>query len=207
MMPRDRYARSVQSPFKVVKGRLMYFYGGDLPKLAEGTIGDLLVPEFAFVNPHDRLRYEQQGREKLLSEGTKLMVRMRQGKPDKERTGWRSNLNIPSPSEGVFVEVFLKEDLFLLLRGTKPARLDGVECVIPALDTMATSLNHAYRLISEVFEPARKSHSGNVFEEAFVANGARWVELDALRSAIEAKHEHRLYPGGAAQSALFEESE
>lgn len=207
MMPRDQYARRVQVPFKVVKGRLLYLYGGGMPELAEGTIGDLLVPPSAFVNPYDRLRCEQQGREKLLPQGASLMFRMRQAQPGERQVGWQRDLQTAPPSYGVFVEVTLKEDLYLALRGTKPARLEGIECFIPALDAAAKSLNHAYRLISEAFEPARMSHSGNVFQEAFVASGSGWVELDTLRSAVEAKYEHRLHPGGAVQEALFEGKE
>lgn len=183
----------------------MYFYGGAMPELAEGAIGDLLVPASDFVNDYDRVRCERQAREKLLSKGVTLMFRMRQGKAEPKRRGVRQGLETVPPSSGLLVAVTLKEDLFLLLRGTKPARLEPVECTIPALESDAKSLNHAYRLTSEVFEPRRRSHAGNVFQEAFVNNGTVWAELDALRSGIEAKYEHLLHPGGAAQSDLFPE--
>ena len=182
----------------------MYFYGGGMPELAEGSIGDLLVPSSAFVNPYDRLRCEQQGREKLLPEGATVMFRMRQALRGEKRVGWHEDLETSPPFQGVFVEVTLKKALYLVLRGTKPARLERVQCFIPTLEVTAKSLNHAYRLISEAFEPARMSHSGNVFQEVFVARGSGWVELDTLRSAVEAKYEHRLHPGGAAQEPLFE---
>ncbi len=80
----------------------------------------------------------------------------------------------------------------LRLRGTKPATLGRVNCWIPSLKARARSLNHAYRLISEKFEPQRISHSGNVFELGYCIQSDLWVSLDSLRKTVVAKFEMQL---------------
>jgi hypothetical protein len=49
-------------------------------------------------------------------------------------------------------------------RPCNPVSPDNGTQGIPALEKSAESLNHAFTLISEVFETKRRSHSGNVFE-------------------------------------------
>ena len=80
--------------------------------------------------------------------------------------------------------------MLLGLRGTKPALLRQVECHIPHLDLAVNSLNQAYTRISEVFEPHRRSHTGNVFERcayfdkinAYSLNDERIYNMTALES-------------------------
>ena len=57
----------------------------------------------------------------------------------------------------------------------------------------AVSLNHAYRLISEKFEPNRISHAGNVFQK-MVHLGAQGIcyPLDEYRNTLAAIHEDAL---------------
>ncbi|QTA88378.1 hypothetical protein [Desulfonema magnum] len=45
-MTPDPFKKTVKIPVKVVNGELKFFYGGDLPKLEDGTVGDLIVPFF-----------------------------------------------------------------------------------------------------------------------------------------------------------------
>src|SRR5208337_2134709 len=60
--------------------------------------------------------------------------------------------------------------------------LESCRCVIPALKLEATSINHAFTLISEAYETKRLSHTGNVFERAYTPVGPkRWQTLDDLR--------------------------
>ena len=194
-MPRTDLEHTVRIPFKIVDGTLKYFYGGELPELKEGSIGDLVVPPWAFADDADRARLEQESVEPLVPAKTMLLVRMRSAIPQSSRPGCQVDPPTSPLSVGVFVEVIVAKDLFLRLRGSKPATLEPVDCIIPALGgAAAKSLNHAYRLICEVFEPTRRSHAGNVFHEAFVWGGKAWIELDVLRSSVEAKYEDRLWP-------------
>lgn len=62
-----------------------------------------------------------------------------------------------------YVPVILQEPLGLRLRWAGSPELCGCRCCVPALEGEAVSINHAYTLISEAFEPSRRSHTGNVF--------------------------------------------
>lgn len=42
----DPYKKTVRFPVRVVKGELNFFYGGDLPSINDGAIGELIIPEF-----------------------------------------------------------------------------------------------------------------------------------------------------------------
>jgi hypothetical protein len=82
----------------------------------------------------------------------------------------------------MFVEVALKANLSLQVRGDQEARLSPCLCTIPALRHEAESLNHAFTLISEAYETKRRSHSGNVFERAYAQDErGNWQKLDELR--------------------------
>ena len=72
------------------------------------------------------------------------------------------------------------------LKGSKLGRLGPVKCIIPSLkEPRAESLNHAYRLVSEAFEPERISHAGNVFKKVV------YVDLDGnCRSLEDLRHYH-----------------
>ena len=39
----DELAKTVKIPVRIVKGRITYFYGGPMPRLKEGTVGDLVL--------------------------------------------------------------------------------------------------------------------------------------------------------------------
>jgi hypothetical protein len=188
--------RSVRVPFKVVDGTLTYFYGGELPALAEGCIGELVVPARDITDLTERTRLERRQTAPLLPKGTHLLMRMRAA--DRTNVGPGCVLNpqgvqgVPL-SLGLFVWIVLREDLLLYVEGAKRGFLARVKCMIPALENReAKSLNHAYGLISEKFERERLSHTGNVFEQAFVEGERGWLELDLLRSAAEARYEHLL---------------
>jgi hypothetical protein len=171
-----------------------YFYGGALPKLKNGCVGEVVVPTFELANAADFARLDWSKVVPFLPEDSVILVRMRAAARDPKRKGCRLDPPMTPMWYGMFVEVILDKPLSLRLLGTRRATLQDVRCRIPALGCHAKSLNHAYRLISEVFEPTRRSHSGNVFEECFVERGNQWVPLDAVRSDAEARHEHLLHP-------------
>lgn len=94
----------------------------------------------------------------------------------------------------LFVEVNLQEPLSLQLRGTKHGRLKPVKCSIPSLSKEADSLNQAFYLISSDFEPGRKSHVGNAFQQFWIINpGKQPFHLEELRMENEAKKEKTDY--------------
>jgi len=92
------------------------------------------------------------------------------------------------------VEVKLIEPLNLIIRGSKDANLDKVNCFIPSLNSEAYSLNEAYTKISQVFEPKRASHTGNVFKKCYYLCKERgeWYPLDHLREIKQSEYEKYL---------------
>lgn len=56
-----------------------------------------------------------------------------------------------------------------------------------------SSLNHAFTKLSEVFEPWRISHPGNVYQRfLYKENDSRWCPLELLRDAALAKKEQEI---------------
>jgi hypothetical protein len=81
-----------------------------------------------------------------------------------------------------FVEVRLQEPLILHLRGSKTPQLMDCQCIIPSLRNLqATSMNHAFTLISRHYEKKRKSHSGNVFQRGYCNRDNQWLSFGDLR--------------------------
>ena len=186
--------KTVRIPVRIrTHGRIDYFYGGPLPKMREGTIGDLVVPERSITEKREvsRLQQDQVVRflpsgsvVKFAVDGSHTPAELKQHLEDVATLGMKKSHAVPVTLD--------KMALALRLRGTKPATLGRVTCWIPSLKIRAQSLNHAYRLISEQFEPRRISHSGNVFELGYCKPFDRWVSLDALRKTIAAKFEMQL---------------
>lgn len=90
----------------------------------------------------------------------------------------------------------LREPLSIRWRGSKLGSLEPAKCEIPVLPRKrAESVNHAYRLVSEAFEPHRRSHTANVFQEVFYQAGSRWLPLEVLRRNAESDLESSLVLG------------
>jgi hypothetical protein len=89
--------------------------------------------------------------------------------------------------------------LRIRIRGDQEAKLEPCSCEITALKREATSVNHAFTIISESYETQRLSHTGNVFERAYTPVGPkRWQTLDDLRiKAIAQSLQRKLeFPAG-----------
>lgn len=92
--------------------------------------------------------------------------------------------SVAGPVDGMLIPFFIRMPLKMELRGgAKPARLEPCPCDIVTLKKEAFSVNHAYTLLSEVYEPRRMSHTGNVFTKIyyFNVNKRAWEPLEALR--------------------------
>jgi hypothetical protein len=95
----------------------------------------------------------------------------------------------------VFVKAVLSEPLRLRLRGTKTAVLEGGACHVEALPVGrqdAPSVNTAYTRVSEMFEPARQTHTGNAFTKVRYREGKAWRRLDDLRARLVFRYEHEM---------------
>lgn len=187
--------RTIKIPVKVVNGQLRYFYGGDLPEIEEGAIGELILLEGSIRNKNFLEILQAQERVEILPQWSTIMVAVNvENCPDDKRTFLRKIKTDP-PTSNSFVEVVLKEALYLIIRGSKRATLDNVKCFIPSLNMETNSLNEAYTKISQAFEPKRRSYTGNVFKKCYYrsqSNGDIWYPLDSLREIEEEKYEENL---------------
>ncbi|KAM3101529.1 hypothetical protein ACKFKF_07245 [Phormidesmis sp. 146-12] len=115
--------------------------------------------------------------------GTKLMVVVKSTTKDEKLCSFLyKDLEILEADGNPFVELVLK-DYLQLKRNT--GNLRDCTCSIPALQKDAKSINHAATLISESFETHRKSHTMDVFREAYFQDSDNvWKSLDKWREKV-----------------------
>ena len=184
-------SKTIRIPVRIrTSGRIEYFYGGDLPEMSDGTIGELVVPEWSITNQKEISRLQQEHVVPFLPSRSVVMFAVDGNNTPAGLKQHLKNGAILGMKKSHAVALTLEENpLGLRLRGTKPAILESVTCWIPSLRMKAKSLNHAYRLVSERFEPRRISHSGNVFELGYCNPRDTWISLGELRSATAARFE------------------
>lgn len=75
-------------------------------------------------------------------------------------------------------------------KGLKSSQFEFPDCV--SVEN-ATSLNHAFTILSEVYEPWRLSHTGNVYDRFFYQEAdQKWYPLSLLRDFTLAKEEQKI---------------
>lgn len=181
----DELAKTVKIPIRIVDGRAEYFYGGPFPKLHDVS-GDIIVPAFAVVEKPFAEEFFENDDSELLPAGTIVVVNVR---IDTAETGLCTDVEC-GPLKGN-VAVKLLEPLYLWHRGTKSSVLDPCKCMIPCTKEEASSLNHAYTIISKRFETERQTNTGNVFKKVYYKNGDIWERLERLRDKFDARFEQR----------------
>jgi hypothetical protein len=198
-MKRSPFDATTRIPFKVVEGKLVHIYGGgEITELRNGAIGDIVVKTMDLT---DEGRLKQYNSEKIvdfLPKGAKLRARVKiKSVPEALKSGF---LPVSTEPDKAYVEIILQQDLQLHLRVTKDARLMPCSCLVPSLvsnkeDGVRISVNETYSLISTHYEPHRRSHSGNVFNEVFYCLQApisSWQPLRDLRDKKQAESEDEL---------------
>jgi arginyl-tRNA--protein-N-Asp/Glu arginylyltransferase len=189
----DPQKKTLKIPIKIVNGQVQYFYGGELPEMAN-AIGELVIPAFALLDQEQAEELSHEGSSEMLPSGSELMINVNvdtyaEGILSKTRN---PSLALPSlaPKEG-FVRVRLEEPLFLWHRGTKLSQLSPCKIAFVDLNEKATSLNHAYTIASKKFETKRTSNTGNVFKHIYYKGKNGWEQLEWLRERLDAKFEQR----------------
>ena len=162
-------------------GKLKLTGGGELPKIKEGTCGKLIVASDSIVNEKDLRRIQCQECVPFLPKSSELVFTIDASAVPQELSKHLVKGPFPSSLKQSAVRIELSHPLMILFRGTKLATLNPVNCSIPSLNADATSLNHAYRIISEKFEPNRISHSGSVFRCGYLKTRDRWMSLENIR--------------------------
>ena len=217
-LPEDR----VRIPVKLVDGRWEFFYGGDVP-ISEGTVGELVVGKAHVTNGEFIARLKKKTSYKVMGKGTRLMVALNiKNKPalgsglvahlkklpiekisrDKKfaRFGVNENtrfVEIMVGDGGNNKSLFGSEDsgIWLELEGMEPQGVSVSSLILPEgiTDQKIDSLNYAFTLLSEKYEPWRMAHTGSIYERIFYEeeNGV-WCPLNVLRNAAIATEEQNL---------------
>jgi len=192
MIP-DPIKKNVLIPIRILKGEPHFLYGGELPKLAEGTIGDLIVPRYSVIDKQKLSLLELEETKVFIPKPATLMVQVSPKDKDAQKPGIMK-LPLYPYKNGLFVKIVLEEDLNINLRSTKKGELQDCLCSIPSMPEAETkSINHSYSIISQHYETHRRSHSGNVFDKVFFWNDRKLLKpLKELRNNFEAEYEQEL---------------
>jgi hypothetical protein len=181
----DKTKKTIRIVVRVRAGRVVRSDGTPLPKVLDGTLGDLVLPASHLIDENERRELEKESLQDLLPERSVVFVglslAMMKGKPRGLVTP--QDLKTLYGYGYLFAEVHLLEPLRMHLRGDKEPILEDCHCVIPRLKMGARSLNHAFTLLSAKFEVRRISHTGNVFTRIYCYSDTRkiWHPLDELR--------------------------
>jgi hypothetical protein len=181
----EQGVKSVRIPIRIVDGSVQLAWGAVLPQM-EDCSGDLIVPASAIKDSADLAVLSRDEVIPLLPAGATVLCRLgaRHIPPALLQRCKVAKLPEAPYQKAAFVEIVLQDALELRLRGTKHALLTNADCKIPALPGVFTSsLNEAYRRISETFEPTRRSAGGNVFLNVYhrSSEAEPLVSLSTLR--------------------------
>jgi hypothetical protein len=180
----DETKKTVRILVRIKAGSVVRFDSTPLPKVRDGTLGDLVLPVSSLIDEAERQELETESSVELLPAGSQVFV----GLNLEAMGGEHGNTLIKSEDLKIghgycFAEVRLLEPLKLHHRGSsKDPCLEACKCTIPALDNVeAGSLNHAFTLLSTKYETNRISHVGNVFTRVFFRRKTRWHSLNEAR--------------------------
>ena len=216
----NRFAKSpVRVPVKFVQGQWEYFFGGGVP-VREGTVADLVIEKQSITDSSFLGALSRRTEHRMLGQGITLRVALtiRQGVgevlqgllikvPAAELS--EEFFSTPRPSETRFVEIEVgppapksaqrrrdtEGGVWLRLEGAVPKGIVSSSIIVPQAVSKDSldSLNHAFTRLSEVFEPWRTSHTGNVYTRIlYQESDQKWYPLDRLRRAAEAKEERSI---------------
>ncbi len=205
------WTSKVTMPVKRVGNRWEFFYGGDVP-VKEGTLAELTLSADQITDERFRQRVTQELAVKILDEGTRLLVALSDRSHGGNRVGaWPQPfpLNVPpgttrwecitlGPCKAKSGQQELLPErggLWLKLKGLERCELSGSTVQMPAGFSIptATSLNHAFTLLSQAYEQHRISNTGNVYTRVFYQDKDEcWYHLDDLRNGVIARAERKV---------------
>lgn len=206
----DGRGKLVRLPMKYIEGQWVLECGGDLP-VSHGASGELLL-EAASIEPSSaKDLFLEDERVKILPEGAALRILMDvrdwssiSDEQAKYLLHWEGVYPRPflqlSPDHR-FVEVHLSSSsprqatflsserggLWLRVQGVRAIGLGCSGVTLPACISTkpVQSLNHAYTVLSQIFEPWRTSHTGSVYRHVFYReNDSNWYPLRVLRDHV-----------------------
>jgi hypothetical protein len=163
--------------------------GSPLPTISKDAVCELVLRPELLPDPRDREHFVRDDVLPILDAGRSVLIGL-----SPRSVGDPKPRELKTPQEtGVLTEYWLAEicldqDLRIRIRGDQEAKLEPCKCMVPALNREAASVNHAFTMLSEAYETGRQSHTGNVFERAYIQVGPKqWETLDDLRIAAITK--------------------
>jgi hypothetical protein len=199
MIP-DPYRKTLRVPVRFKNGQWELFHGGNLPRIKEGTVADLVIEAHSFEDTREARLLEVDETVTILGKGATLMARISLDYCD-HVSGLIELLKVEPPLalRASFLEIQLKDDLTMNLTLGKQARLNDCPCLLPTLQIEARSLNHAYTLGSRHYETRRRSNGGSVFLCVYFEDNGVWRPLASLRTEYEARFETEIAKKNTAQ--------
>lgn len=207
------WTAKVTVPVKRVGGRWEFFYGGDVP-VRECALGELTLCATQITNEQFKQRLMQELTVKILDEGTELLVALSDRDTNGKHAGSWAQPYPPKVPPGTtrFERIRLGPvkqkpgqplldaelecgGLWLKLKGLERCELQGSTVQMPSgfEPPVATSLNHAFTMLSQTYERHRISNTGNVYSRVFYQEyDNRWYPLDDLRTGVQAAAERKL---------------
>lgn len=209
------WTAKVTVPVKRVGNGWEFFYGGDVP-VQEGTLGALTINANQITDERFHQRVSQETVVKILDQGATLMVALSDRSKSMSRVGnpWPQILPANVPAGATRFEAVtigparktqtmqkdlegqeLEGGLWLCLKGLERTELNCSTVNMPQgfPEATATSLNHAYTLLSKEHELHRISNTGNVYDRFFYQEGnGHWYPLADLRQGVQVRTERAL---------------
>jgi hypothetical protein len=181
---KNRYEKNLRIGVRLNGDKFVLLDGNPLPKLRANALGELLLRPDVIESWADRDRFTRDDVARMLEKGSRVFLGVSPylvGNPTAEGL-LREPEKMKLKTEYWLVEVHLDQDLCIRIRGDQEARLEKCKCMISALKREASSINHAFTIVSEAYETQRLSHTGNVFERAYTwIEPTGWKTLDQLR--------------------------
>lgn len=195
--------KRIKLPVHWIDGHWELLYGGSV-KVKDGCIGELVVSSADIVDDNFLEAVTAKRLIPILNQGAELRVALSIKEPFdaklktllvSEKMNWDRQAKISANSH--FISIYLsgpnelqqtngleKGGLWLELEGVAARGIESSQVLLPAalgLDP-ASSVNHAFTLLSERFEPWRKAHTASIYERVFYkeSNG-NWYRLNDLR--------------------------
>ncbi|WP_341667091.1 hypothetical protein [Alcaligenes sp. SDU_A2] len=207
------WTAQVTLPVKRVGTNWEFLYGGDIP-VKDGALGDLTINLSQITDENFRERVSAEICVQILEEGTLLLVAL----SDQSRRGMRlgrwpkedvyslplgttrlERITLGPPKrnrvEGQPIKDSERSGLWLKLKGLDRCELIGSTVLMPegAAQSTATSLNHAFTLLSQQYETHRISNTGNVYSRVFYQErSGAWFPLNDLRMGVKVQGEKKL---------------
>lgn len=177
----DRFESTITISVRIEDEKILRENGQPLPKLSVPTYGDLVIPSIFLKDVEDKIKFREKEKKKVFTKEKELFFEMN---PNYFSNNKNNDAHLINIKKKHFVNVILKEDLYLTARYQKKAKFDPCKCYIPCINKDADSLNHAYTLISQEYESKRRSHTGNVFNNGYYIDKDDFIMLEKKREEL-----------------------